>query len=121
MVNKQVFSDTYQYFDKSVIVEIIDIFIDECPGRLEALEQNIEEANFDMLRFNAHSLKGVVANFSAPPAFEKVKELEKMAAGLVEENKHDFNKAELLDSLSTIKEMVYEVMDDLKQIKEEYV
>ena len=121
MVNKQVFTDTYQYFDKSVIVEIIDIFIDECPERMTALEQNIKEANFDKLRFNAHSLKGVVANFSAPPAFEKVKELEKTAAGLVEEKGKEFNKEALLESLATIKTMVYEVMDDLKKIKEEYI
>ena len=121
MVNKQVFTDTYQYFDKSVIVEIIDIFIDECPDRLTTLEQNIKEANFDKLRFNAHSLKGVVANFSALPAFEKVKELEKTASELVEGNQDEFNKDEMLANLATIREMIYEVMNDLKEIKKEYI
>lgn len=119
MVNKQAFTNTYQYFDKSVIVEIIDIFIDECPGRMTALEQNILEANFDKFRFNAHSLKGVVANFSAPSVFEKVKELEKAAAGLIEGD--GFKNEELLASLSHIKAMVYEMMDDLKEIKEGYI
>ena len=119
MVNKQVFTDTYQYFDKSVIVEIIDIFTDECPDRLAAIEQNIQEGNFDKLRFNAHSLKGVVANFSAPTAFEKVKELEKMAADLVEGN--EFNKEEMLVGVAIIKTMIYEMMDDLKKIKKEYI
>ena len=118
MVNKQVFNDTYQFFDKSIIVEIIDIFMEEGPGKIAAIEQNIEEANFDKLRFNAHSLKGVVANFSAPQAFEKVKELEKMAAGLVEGNEFDQNK--MLAGLATIKTMVHEMMDDLDKIKEEY-
>lgn len=120
MVNKQVFTDTYQYFDKSVIMEIIDIFIDECPGRMTALEQNIKEANFEKFRFNAHSLKGVVANFSAPPVFQKVKELEQMAAHLIEEDGKGINNEELLASLSIIKTMVDEMMDDLKKIKEEY-
>jgi HPt (histidine-containing phosphotransfer) domain-containing protein len=120
MVNKQVFIDTYQYFDKSVILEIIDIFIDECPDRLVTLEQNIREANFDKLRFNAHSLKGVVANFSAPVAFEKVKYLEKTAADLVDNNGAGFNQEELLTNLATIKEMVFEMMNDLKQLKVDY-
>lgn len=121
MVDKQVFTDTYQYFDKEVIVEIIDIFIDECPNRLVVLEQNIKEANFDKLRFNAHSLKGVVANFSAPPAYERMKELEKIAADLLEENGKEFNKKELLEDLYIIKEMIYEIMNDLKEIKKEYL
>ncbi len=118
MVNKQVFNDTYQYFDKSIIVEIIDIFMEEGPGKIAAMEQNIQEANFDKLRFNAHSLKGVVANFSAPPAFEKVKELEKMAAGLVEGS--EFDKEKMLAGLAAVKTMVHEMMEDLSKIKEEY-
>ena len=120
MVNKQVFTDTYQYFDKSVIVEVIDIFIDECPGRMKTLEQNIKDANFEKFRFNAHSLKGVVANFSAPAVFEKVKVVEKMAANLYEENGEGFSNEELLANLSIVKTMVEEMMDDLKIIKEEY-
>lgn len=120
MVNKQVFIDTYQYFDKEVILEIIDIFIDECPDRLTTLEQNIREANFDKLRFNAHSLKGVVANFSAPLAFEKVKQLEKTASDLVDTSGKEFNQEELLSNLATIKDMVFGMMDDLKLIKEDY-
>ncbi|MDY0103970.1 MAG: Hpt domain-containing protein [Lentimicrobium sp.] len=120
MVNKQIFIDTYQYFDKAVILEIIDIFIDECPDRLTTLEQNITEASFDKLRFNAHSLKGVVANFSAPAAFEKVKQLEKTASDLVDNNGAGYNQKELLSNLAIIKEMVFEMMDDLKQIKAEY-
>ena len=120
MINKQEFTDTYQYYDKSVIVEIIDLFIDECPDKLAALEQNIKEANFDKLRFNTHSLKGVVANFSAPPALEKIKELEKMAIGLVEGKENRFNKEDMLICLAAIKEMIYEVMNELQEIKEEY-
>lgn len=79
------------------------------------------EANCEKFRFNLHSLKGVVANFSATIVFEKVKELEKTAANLCEAGGNGFNKEELLANLSIIKEMVYQVMDDLKSIKEDYV
>jgi HPt (histidine-containing phosphotransfer) domain-containing protein len=119
MVNKQAFTDTFQYFDKEVIIEIIDIFIDESPERLSGLEQNINEANFEKLRFNAHSLKGVVANFAAPAAVEKIKTLEKTAAELIETGGADFNKEIMLLDLATIKEMVYEMIEDLKVIKAE--
>ena len=119
MVNKQAFTDTFQYFDKAVIIEIIDIFIDESPERLIVLEQNINEANFDKLRFNVHSLKGVVANFAAPAAVEKIKVFERTAAELVETEGAGFNKEDMLSSLATIKHMVFEMIEDLKEIKAE--
>lgn len=119
MVNKQAFTDTFQYFDKEVIIEIIDIFIDESPERLKVLEQNINEGNFEKLRFNVHSLKGVVANFAAPMAVEKIKIFERTAAELAETGGGEFNKEEMLLNLATIKEMVNEMIEDLKVIKAE--
>lgn len=119
MVNKQAFTDTFQYFDKDVIIEIIDIFIGESPERLFNLEQNINEGNFEKLRFNAHSLKGVVANFAAPSAVDKIKIFEKTASELVETGGVGFDKEDMLSNLTTIKEMVYEIIDDLKEIKAE--
>lgn len=66
IIEKERFQENFQYFDKEVVLEIINIFIDEYPDRMNSIKENIEQKDFDQLRFNAHSLKGVVANFIAP-------------------------------------------------------
>ncbi len=75
-INEKQFLENFQYFDKEVVLEIINIFLEEYPQRMETLQANIKERDFDQLRFNAHSLKGVVANFVAPEVQELAKTLE---------------------------------------------
>ncbi len=75
-INEKQFLENFQYFDKEVVLEIINIFLEEYPQRMETLQTNINERDFDQLRFNAHSLKGVVANFVAPEVQELAKTLE---------------------------------------------
>ncbi len=76
MIDKKQFLENFQYFDKEVVLEIINIFINEYPERMETLKKNIDEKDFDQLKFNAHSLKGVVANFVAPEVQELARQLE---------------------------------------------
>lgn len=66
IIEKERFQENFQYFDKEVVLEIINIFIDEYPDRMNSIKENIDQEDYDQLRFNAHSLKGVVANFIAP-------------------------------------------------------
>lgn len=119
MVNKQHFYDTYQYFDKSVIVEIIDIFINEYAERFDKLTKNIADRDFQNMRFNAHSLKGVIANFSAPVPLEMVRVFEKTAAYLLESNGDDFDESTLTKKLQEIKEATIIMANQLGEIKEE--
>lgn len=120
MVDRKIFDDTYRIFDKSLIVEIIGIFIHEWPGRFENLERNIREADFKKLRFNAHSLKGVVSGFAAPLVYEKVKNLEISALSLIDSGGEGFRESELLADLGKIAEMIFEMIDDLKVIQSAY-
>ncbi len=76
MIDKKQFLENFQYFDNEVVLEIINIFIDEYPERMATLRKNIDEKDFDQLKFNAHSLKGVVANFVAPDVQELARKLE---------------------------------------------
>jgi HPt (histidine-containing phosphotransfer) domain-containing protein len=80
MIDKKQFLENFQYFDNEVILEIINIFINEYPDRMETLKKNIAEKDFDQLKFNAHSLKGVVANFVAPEVQELARQLEMKGA-----------------------------------------
>lgn len=76
VINKEQFIDSFQYFDKEIVLEIIDIFIDEYPERIENLEISINNKDFPQLKFHAHSIKGVIANFAAPEAQELARQLE---------------------------------------------
>lgn len=76
IIEKDRFQENFQYFDKEIVLEIINIFIDEYPERMKSIKENIEQKDFDQLRFNAHSLKGVVANFIAPEVQSLARSLE---------------------------------------------
>ncbi|MBK6345335.1 MAG: Hpt domain-containing protein [Bacteroidales bacterium] len=121
MVNKQNFYETYQFFDKSVIIEIIDIFISEYAERFEKLTKNIADRDFQNMRFNAHSLKGVIANFSAPVPLEMVRSFEKSAAILLENNGSDFDEALMTKNLEDIRKATLTMAEQLAEIKQEII
>ena len=81
MIDKKQFLENFKYFDNDIVLEIINIFIDEYPERMETLRKNIDEKDFDQLKFNAHSLKGVVANFVAPEVQELARQIEIKGGG----------------------------------------
>lgn len=109
MIDRQKLNQNFQYFDKETIIEIIDIFFSEYPERVEKIQKNIAERDFNQLKFNAHSIKGVVANFQDPVTIELSRKLDEMAknqqaAGL-QEVFNDLNKAcvELIEELKSLK------------------
>ncbi|MBN2614066.1 MAG: Hpt domain-containing protein [Bacteroidales bacterium] len=111
-ISKDQFIENFQYFDKEVVLEIINIFIDEYPERLQTLRKNIDDGDFDQLRFNAHSIKGVIANFVAPEVQNLAKELEMKGT-----NKETEGVNDLYD---LFKEKADQMMDELKEIKKHY-
>ncbi len=120
MINKQEFLDTYGYFDKQVLIEIIDIFMDEYPGRFEKIRCEVKEKNFSELRFDAHWLKGTVANFCAPIAKEKAYTLEKLASGLVDSNGEGYDEKGVLNSVNDLYECVLIMSNQLMEMREEF-
>jgi len=73
------FNENFQYYDKEVIIEVIDIFLDEYDSRIRNLKKNIEEKDFINLAFNAHSFKSVIANYMAPKAYNLTRKIEDLA------------------------------------------
>lgn len=117
-MNKQEFLDTYSYFDKEVLVEIIDIFLNEYQSRLDKLYADIETGSFNEMRFDAHSLKGVVATFCDSYAKEKAYELERSGARFMENNGEGFDSAEYTSKMDELKECVHTIARELTEIKE---
>lgn len=112
IISKDQFLENFQYFDKEVVLEIINIFIEEYPERLKTLQKNITDGDFDQLRFNAHSIKGVVANFVAPEVQNLAKALEMKGT-----NKESDGVQELYD---TFKVKADEMLEELIELKKNF-
>jgi len=112
MIDKEKFLENFQYFDNEVILDIINIFINEYPERMETLRKNIDDKDYDQLKFNAHSLKGVVANFVAPEVQELARQLEMKGA------EQDLTDVEQL--FAELKEKTGILLQELEEIKKEY-
>lgn len=117
MVNKQEFLDTYNYFEKSFLIEIIDIFISEHVGRFEKIYADINARDFNALRFDAHSLKGVIANFCAPVAWELARDLEKKGSYLQDNDGDGFNETEILGQIDALRNAVNSMVVELSDLK----
>jgi len=111
MIDRQKFNDNFQYFDKEIIVEIIDIFFSEYDERFEKLQKNVDERDFTQLKFNAHSLKGVIANFMDPVTIELSRKLDEVA-----KNKEEAGLDKLYEE---IKRSAGNLKDELGRIKKE--
>jgi HPt (histidine-containing phosphotransfer) domain-containing protein len=78
MIDRQKFDNTFLQFDKETVVEIIDIFLSEHDERFAKLRKNVAERDFDQLKFTAHNLKGVIANFMDPVTINLATKLDEM-------------------------------------------
>jgi len=79
MIDRKKFDENFKYFEKEIIVEIIDIFQSEYDERFITLRENVRKLDFVQIKFNAHSLKGVVANFMEPVTIELARQLDEKA------------------------------------------
>lgn len=112
LIDNTQFTDNFQYFDKEIVLEIIDIFINEYPDRIKSISENIEQQDFDSLRFSAHSMKGVIANFIAIDVQEIARDLEMKGA-----NKDFTDVPELFE---TFKTKSATMLEELKALRENY-
>jgi len=51
--------------DSEIMLELIDIFLDDSPARLDSIGQAMEEGDLRKAEINAHSLKSSAATFGA--------------------------------------------------------
>lgn len=113
VIDETSFFETFQYFDKSIVVEIIELFIAEYPERIASIQKNIEQGDFNGLKFNTHSLKGIVANFFAEDPQNYARELESKGMN---------NDADGLDDLfQKLDQSCLQLIDELRLIKQRFV
>jgi len=112
MIDRIKFEENFQYFEKDIIVEIIDIFESEYQERFTNIEKNINEKDFVQLKFNAHSLKGVVANFMDPATVELSRKLDEFAKNKEEDGLRELY-TRLKASCDALREELRQIRKDL--------
>ena len=106
VIDWEQFNENFQYYDKSIIIEVIDLFLEEYEPRIANLGKNIKEKDFASLAFNAHSLKSVISNYMAPSALEITRKLEELGKNQTSEG---------LDEVFTkLKSITQELLIELK-------
>ena len=111
MIDKDIIRENFKYYDKSVIVEIMDIFLSEYPARFEKLQKNIIELNYSGINENAHSLKGIVSYFSPDIA-----ELTRQIEALGKEESSDG----LQQTFDSLKNGILQLVEVIKVMRQEY-
>ena len=61
------------------VVELIDLFMEDAPDRLQAMQTSLDRRDIEALKIAAHSLKGSAKNLGAKPLGRICAELEKQA------------------------------------------
>ena len=89
MINLENFNENFKYYGNDVVIQIIDMFIEDHQEDLKMIGQNINNKDFLSLRFNAHHLKGSVANFMDPVTTELTRRLEEMGDSKTEDGLAD--------------------------------
>jgi two-component system, sensor histidine kinase and response regulator len=82
--------------DELLLNEVIEIFADEAPKRIEELRRALVRGDADSVKLNAHTLKGELGYLGIPEVAQKALELEELGA------KRNLEKAcQVLDSLES--------------------
>jgi HPt (histidine-containing phosphotransfer) domain-containing protein len=131
MIDRVSFKERFGYFDKEIVVEIIDIFIDEYDDRIIKITRVIKDQNLDELKKTVHAFKGVIANFEVECiAYQKAASMEQEATELMNEikegqsfSKEDSDKffTRISKDFELFKTDSLDLLNELKDIRGEYL
>ena len=65
--------------DRELLIELLDIFLEDCPEKISAIKEAVEKKDFGQLRDAAHSMKGASGNISAKKIHALFLQIEQMA------------------------------------------
>jgi HPt (histidine-containing phosphotransfer) domain-containing protein len=131
MIDRVSFKERFGYFDKEIVVEIIDIFIEEYDERIKKITRVIKDQNADELKKTVHAFRGVIANFEVEcVSYQKADSMEQEASDLLTEIKEGrmFSKddseaffARISDDFELFKTDSLDLLNELKDIRKEYL
>ncbi len=62
MINRGKFKECYSDFDKDIVLDILDMFINDYSGRIKKLSGYIDDRSPSFLKNEAHAFKSVIGN-----------------------------------------------------------
>jgi HPt (histidine-containing phosphotransfer) domain-containing protein len=92
--------------DRSLLAEITETFVEDCPQRMKELELAVWEGNANLIRQVAHSLKGMVSCFGAH-----------QAKSLAQEMEHLGQRGQVSEAAALLPRMVHELSHMIEHLK----
>jgi len=130
MINEENFIEKYVPFDREIVVEIIDIFIEEYDERIEKIYHHIKTKNLSELQKSTHAFKGVIANFETNcKAYDEISKMESEAQVMLdyEQNAEKTNPAENESFYENIEKVFFSfrknsrrMLNQLKELRKNY-
>lgn len=127
MIDKQTFRNVFADFDPEIINELVNLYIAEHPVRFNELEASLARGDLKSVTSIAHGLKGVLSQFFATEAQQSARNLELYSREL---NDHysvmpgseisGEHMDRLRELIGHLRENSLKVIDDLKEISQEY-
>jgi len=75
IIDRATFNEQYGDFDREIMLDILDTFLNDCPMRMKEIEKSIQEKDFKSVEFNAHKLKGAISVFTITAPFELAQDI----------------------------------------------
>jgi two-component system sensor histidine kinase/response regulator len=98
--------------DRELICELLQIFKDEFPRRLQVLHQAVDSLDGEKVAAEAHSLKGMLSNLAAGPAASAAARLEQLGR-----NRAVSEFPEAFDALESIsKELLLQLDTNMTEV-----
>ena len=85
MIDKARFNETFQCFDKEMLVEIIDSVYEQVPANINEIEQSIENLAFVRLRIHSNNIKQAMQGVCEVDAYSHARKLEHAARRKIDE------------------------------------
>jgi HPt (histidine-containing phosphotransfer) domain-containing protein len=112
MIGKSEFQEQFKYYDREVVREIIDLFLQTYREKLELIHSGIEANDLEHVNMHAHSLKGLAGTFMAQETQALAAKMEETAR-----NNHSAGLHELFDRLDA---STHVMAGDLEAIRDEF-
>ncbi len=97
---------------KNSFIDILELYAKEIPDKISGLSSAVENNDREKIRFEAHSLKGVVSNFGSGQFLELCRELE--------QNSSNYKTADLKSVFERMKSVSDKYLDELKRFLTEF-
>jgi HPt (histidine-containing phosphotransfer) domain-containing protein len=130
MIDREQFKQRYRDFDKDLVLDILDLFINDYNEKISRLSKDLSGHQPEALKNDAHALKGIIGNIdTSSPAFEYITQLEDLAQQLIEAIPNDkgmtpeTEKAkydEMMRLFMLFKNTSHQLLNDAKELKKDY-